>query len=458
MTTFAAGRAPVHLSGRWRAALLAPLLVLSLSARPGAAGDDVLTLAQALRVTAARSQAAVAAGLDVDAAREATNRVKASFLPSISVSGGWFARDHEVVAVFGTVEVPTTQKNFFVGEISATQLLWDGGRRSTSLSASARTEQAAEARGHADVLGAQLEALNAYLTVLALKAQRGVVEQRVASLEGHRREARDLYEEGQVARSDVLGTEVRLRTVRDRLPQLEDGAAVATEALNRLMGSGPGEPVAFPASLPPPRPLPHDAAALRRFAAERNPRLLALRARLDVERKTAELKRREEYPSVFAQASHTYQENEYLSYPNANVLFLGLSWSAWDGGARAAARRQADLAAEKTEREIEDVTKSLGIEIDRADRELAQALREAATAEENAAASAETLRIVEDQYRAGVARSTEVLDAEAALAENRFASVSQRYAAYLRQGVLLALADLDLPAFFEGAGPAGEEK
>ena len=57
-----------------------------------------------------------------------------------------------------------------------------------------------------------------------------------------------------------------------------------------------------------------------------------------------------------------------------------------------------------------------------------------------------------------MARSTEVLDAEAALAENRFASVSQRYAAYLRQGVLLAFADLDLPAFFEGAGPAGEEK
>lgn len=458
MITFAVGRALGQLPGRWRAALLAPFLVLCLWPRPAAADGGVLTLGGALRATAARSQAAVAAGLDVDAAREATNRVKAAYLPSLSISGGWYARDNPVVAIFGDFAVPTTQKNFVVGDVSLTQLVWDGGRRSAARSASEQGEAAVAARGRAEVLGAQLEALNAYLTVLVLRAQRGVVEQRVASLEAHLREARDLYDQGQVARSDVLATEVRLRSVRDRIPELDDGAAVAAEALSRLVGNAPGETVVLEDALPAPRPLPQGAEALRPLAAARSPRLVALRARLEAERQAADLKRREDFPSLFAQASHTYQQNEYLEYPHANVLFVGVSWSAWDGGARAADRRKADLGAERTSKEIADAEKAVAIEVDRASRELDQALREAGTAEENSAAAAETLRIVEDQYRAGVARSTEVLDAETVLAESRFAAVSQRYAAYFRQGVLLGLADLDLPSFFEGAGPAGEEK
>src|SRR5512143_3546527 len=88
-----------------------PVLALLLGAGPLSAADappPVLTLSEALRAAAARSHAAVAAGLDVATAREATNRAKASFLPSVSVTGGWFGRDHEVVAIFGDFEVPTT--------------------------------------------------------------------------------------------------------------------------------------------------------------------------------------------------------------------------------------------------------------------------------------------------------------------------------------------------------------
>ena len=436
-------------------------IVLSISSGPFPLAADegpagLLTLTDALRTAAERSQASVAASLDLAAAREGTNKAKAPYWPAVSVSGGWNARDHEVVAVLdtpqGVLAAETTQKNFFVADISATQLLWDGGRRSSALKASQSSEAAVEARGRAETVAAQLDTLSAYLRVLVLKAQARVVEQRVTSLQDHLREAKDLYEQGLVARNDLLGTEVRLRNVKDQLSVIDNGEAVAKAALNRLMGRDPGEKVLLPESLPASPPLPETPSDLRKRLSERSPVLRALRARQDAERSTADLRRGEDMPTLFARATHDYQQNQYLSYPNSNVLFVGLNWSVFDGGARHAGRRQADLAVERTQAEIDDARRGLEVEIDRAARDYEQALRESDTARSNTAAAEENLRIVEDQYKAGLARTTDVLDAESILAESRFAVANQHYTAYLREGALLGAAGVDLVSFFGGTG------
>jgi len=70
----------------------------------------------------------------------------------------------------------------------------------------------------------------------------------------------------------------------------------------------------------------------------------------------------------------------------------------------------------------------------------------------------ENLRIVEDQYRAGLAKSTDVLDAESTLAESRFNLVNQHYNAYLKQGALLTVASEDLPTFYANLAPKRQEQ
>lgn len=427
-----------------------------LAAEPPPAPPAVLTLSGALRAAAAGSQASVGAALDVSAAREGTVRAKAAYWPSLSVSGNWQARDNEIVAIFGSFEVPTTQKNFFTAEANLTELVWDGGRRAAALAISRGSEAAASSKGKAAVQSAQLEALGTYLNVLVLKEQRRVVDQRVASLEEHLRIARDLHDQGIVARNDLLGTEVRLRTVKDQTGRIADGIAVASQTLRRLTGRPPDDPVVLPDSLAAPPPLADDVAALKRRAATSNPRIEALRARLRVDESATAAKKGESWPSVFAQLSHTYQQNEFLGYPNANVFFVGTSWHVWENGARKAAVRQAAIAAEKTKSEIADLGRALDIEVDEAWRGLAQALREAETARTNVEAAAENLRIEEDQYKAGLARTTDVLDAESVLAESRFSLVNEHYTAYMKEGVLAAAAGLDLPTVFEGAAPRVE--
>ena len=310
---------------RLSAALAAGCLAAAAGALqpPATAQPPTLTLAGALREVAARSTAAATATLDVDTARTGTARAEAAYRPSVSASAGYELRDHEIVARFGTLAAPSTERNFLAGEIDATQLLWDGGRRASALASSRALEQATTAQGEASVLASQLDGLHAYIRVLVFKAQRRVLAQRVASLQDHLREVQDLFDQGVVARNDLLATEVRLRVVDDQVSQVNDGEAVALQGLNRVMGRNPTDPLALPPSLPSPPPLGLGVAELKRRAADANHRLLALRARLKAQEDIVALRRADSAPTVFAQASHTYQQDKYLVYPNANILFLG---------------------------------------------------------------------------------------------------------------------------------------
>ncbi len=452
---------------RPRGARLACLALVASLALPGSGGaraeeppqaPAVITLPEALRAAASQSQAAVAAGLDVRAAEEQTVRAKAAYWPILSASGNWQGRDHEVVAIFGTFEVPTTLKNFFTAEADVTELLWDGGRRSAALAISRGGEAATTLKGKADVQAAQLQGLGAYLRVLLLKAQRRVVDQRIASLEEHLRVAQDQYDQGLVARNDLLGTEVRLRVVKDQVTEIANGIAVATQTLGRLMGRPADETLTLPESLSSPPPLPDGLEGLKQRTAESNPRLQALRASLQVNESTVKARKGEIWPSFYAQYAHTYQQNDFLAYPNANVFYVGLSWQVWENGSRRAAVRQAEIASRKTESEIAELARSLDTEVDQAWRDLAQAKREAETARLNVKAAEENLRIEEDQYKAGLTRTLDVLDAESTLAESRFSLVNQHYTAYLKEGLLAAAAGLDLEAVFAGATPTAEER
>ena len=101
------------------------------------------------------------------------------------------------------------------------------------------------------------------------------------------------------------------------------------------------------------------------------------------------------------------------------MLFLGLSWQAYDGGARQANVREADFAAARTREEIADLQRQLEVQVEQAYRDYTQAIQEASTAETNVKAAEENLRIEEDQYKAGLSRTIDVLDAEAVLAVHR---------------------------------------
>jgi len=442
------------------ATLVLAVLVAASSgvpAQPKPDGGRALTLSEALRRVAAASQQAVTSKLDVESARERSRQTESLYYPTIFARGGKYYRDNPIIAVFGTLEAPTTEQNYWEYQVGARQLVWDFGRRKSAVEASRSMETAVSDKGAASVFSAQLEGMGVYLKALSLKAQRKVVDQRITALKDHLRVVKDLYQQGLVARNDLLETEVRLRLVQDQASRVDNDEAVALQSLNRIMGLDPSAQITLPQGLPAPPVLADGVRRLKAQAIENNPDIKASEAALTAREDSVRFRKRDFYPSVIAEAGHTYQENKYLLFPHANYVFLGFSWDIFDGGVRSSKVRQAEIGVEKSRRELLEAKRSVNIAVDKAYRDYRQALLETRTAKTNVKAAKENLRIEEDQYKAGLAKTTDVLDAEAVLAQSRFALVAQHYSAYMKQGTLLSVMGEALPTFYENLPVAGQE-
>jgi outer membrane protein TolC len=303
---------------------------------------------------------------------------------------------------------------------------------------------------------AQLGALGAYLGAMELAGNAGVLEQRLRSLRAHLQIVDDQFAHGLVARNDLLETQVRVRAVEDDSAAVASRRAIAVRDLNRQLGRDPDTEVILPDSLPPPPSLPGDRRQLAASAQTANPGLRAAAARLAAGRSGSSLARRAYWPSLFLAGSHNWMQNDILLYPHVNALVAGVNWDVFDGGIRQAAVRQADAAILAAARDHLEAQRAVAIAVASAWDDWEQALREERTARANVAAAVENLRIIEDQYRAGLARTSDALDAEALLAASRFSVVAKHYATYRAQAELLAAAGTDLVAFYAGSAAGGE--
>jgi len=440
--------------------------LLALALAGSLPGGESLGLPQALRLAAEHSQSAEAARASLAGAREETAQVQGLYWPEVQIQGGYWTTDHRPELLSQPMRIgpltvppqvfPTSDSQAWRYRASVQYLLWDFGRRSEALSASRAREEAVARSGGADLLKAQSDVAARYFALLNLKAQKRVLTQRRQALETHLGHAQALFEQGVVARNDLLRTEVALRAVGDAEQALDQACASTLEGLNVAMGLPPGTAQDLPETLAGPPELPWDEVACRARARERNEAVRAARARTRALADQAAYRQRDFLPTLAAEASHSYGQNAFLTHEHETSLFVGLSWKLFDGGIRTARVRQAEAETGRARRDLQEAERQAETAAAAALRAFRQSLREVGTARLNVASAEENLRMVGDQYQEGLVRNTDVLDAESVLAESRSALEDRRYRAYAQQAVLLAVLGEDLPAFFEAHAP-GEQ-
>jgi outer membrane protein TolC len=428
-----------------------------LAAAPLAA-QGLLTLPAALRQAGQTSLQADLADLARTGARQEEREVRAAYLPTLQFKGGHLNQDHDTALrtepfQLGPIGVPSmenpiAQRSSWRYQLSADYLVFDFGKRASALAATLAKGEAVDLRGRETVRRAQAEVAARYLAVLNVKARLLVVAQRRQALQDHLRDAQALFQQGVVARNDVLRAEVALRGVADAARTLDNQLLSSGESLNVALGQPPATPLALPEALGEPPALPWDEAGIRARSAAGNDGVKALQAKVKAAEDLARLRRRDYTPNVVAQLEHTYQENRFLVHPNETSLFLGLSWKVFDGGVRSAKLSQARADQDTAARELLEARRQAENAAVQARRGFQEALAEMESAKANVAAALENLRIVKDQYREGYAKGVDVLDAENVVAESRFSLADRHYRAYAQQAVLLAVLGEDLAAFY----------
>ncbi|MGE3178735.1 MAG: TolC family protein, partial [Vicinamibacterales bacterium] len=293
------------------------------------------------------------------------------------------------------------------------------GGRLQALERAARTELAAVDHDRAALQSdVRADVARAYWSLVAADASIEVLDRAIARVDAHLRDARNRLAAGLVAPNDVTSAEAQL--ARQRMLRIQAGANrdTAEAALARLVGVAPGTGIETAT------PVDGAATAVPGFddllteARERRADRRALDTRVSaagLRRDAAAAGRR---PTVAVAAGVDYARPNPRIFPRQGSwreswdAGINVDWPLFDGGRARAETAEAAAAQRAAEARLAEFDALLALEIRRRLSELTAGRAAIDAADAEIAAATETHRVAAERFAAGVATSTDVLDAQ----------------------------------------------
>jgi outer membrane protein len=421
------------------------VLVLALGAATTASADSLAVDAErAVELALAASHRREAAAARVQAAEKQVESADARRLPTVDLEAAVAHRSSVPEAVFppsipdigGFVLYPDIQNTYQAG-VALNQPLYTGGAIAGGREATRREADAAIAEADRVDDDLRLKARTAYWNAVAAEAALVAAIAEVERAERLLADARSLRAAGMAVRADELGAEARTAAARVRVIEAEADVANRHAELRSLLDLPRGTVFELidrgarqPAAPPALEPLLVEARSAR---AE----LAALEARRDALVSRAQSIGAPNRPQVSLGARWD------VARPNQRYFPLEDDWNtSWSVGVYAGwrvfdgDRTDAEVAALDAERaaleaDIDELERRIALDVETAHHTLMAALSADAAAE--AAVAAATAREADsrDRYTSGVATVSEVLDAQAELADAELSLVRTRTGAWI---------------------------
>ena len=358
-------------------------------------------------------------------ARALVRGARASFYPSLSGSGG-VTRSGQGVGSNSTLGNTNSVGNSYeLGLNAAWELdLWGKLRRGLESSRAGAAASAADLA--AARLSLQSELAQNYLQLRVLDEQKRLLDATVAAYARALRLTENQYRAGIVPRSDVAQALTQLKSTQAQAIDLEWQRAQLEHAIAVLTGAAPGSlrivaredlpqlpaiPLALPAQLLQRRP---DIAAAERRVAAANAEIGVAEAAW--------------YPDLTLSASGGYRNSSFadlISVPN-RFWSLGpaLALTLFDGGARRAELERVEASYDQTVAQYRQTVLDSFREVEDYLVQLAVFEREAAVQQEALEAARESLRLIDNQYRAGTMDYNSVVNVQATALNNERSALS----------------------------------
>lgn len=459
--------------------VLAGLLSVSPAAASQPEATPVLTLAESLELALEHSPRL---GIAQSRARQALAQVdqaESLLKPRVDVFGTISEQTTSDLPAGPGVEDPNLASHLpathgdsvtsgAVG-MSYTQLIWPLGESRIQLEQARLAPEVARAQEALERAQLLRDVENAYLSVLEAQATLEWARLLERNAQEALRVVQDRVELGVATELDRLAAEAGALQARQARQAAEDGLELAWEALYQIMGVP--RPEQLPA-LEPLSQLPADALlagldpeALKAQARAGRPELVQARLGLEQSRLQVEQARIQKRPRLSLEASYTPEgaenslslslddrallqatltrvESEVEPLPPSPESWkvgLQVTWNLLDGGASAAAVREAEEAVTQAELTVRQLEAAITLELAQHQTGLTQALLTLAAAERSVTEAAGRLAQVEQQAHEGAATKLQVWEAEAALAQARLKQV-QALAELARARTRLAIA------------------
>ncbi len=408
-------------------------LLLLVVAAP-LAGQSPLSLRDAVRLALRENRSIAAGNAAESAARARVAQARAGTLPKVNYSE-MFARSDNPVFVFSSL---LTQHQFGSGNfnlgplnrpdplnnfqsiLAIDQSLYDARQTRNAVKAAGLSGQITgeeRRRTEMQVIAGVIRAYHA--TVLAAEELR-TSELALRSAEADLRRAESVRAAGMSTDVDVLTIRVHLAGVSElrirRIAELE----VARAALNDALGIPLDTSHSLTSELRP-LDLPDlELAGLEREASARRPEAHAAHLASDLAQTQSDSARSAMRPQVDIHAALEADRQQFVNKGGANWLVsIGLKWNLFNGLADKARIEEAGHGVVRARADAERVDSAVRLEVRRAWADLRAAAQRIEVAKASVAEAAESLRITQNRYEAGMSNVTDLLRNETAMLESQ---------------------------------------
>jgi outer membrane protein TolC len=406
---------------KFAATLLIALLPVVVHAQSAQAP---LTLDAAIAEGLANSRRLAELEARGEAAEYAISGRKAADLPTISAQGGYTRTNHvDIFAIQAPgqplqVVYPDIPDNFRA-RLDVQWPIYTGGR-TDALERAARAERVAIGKdldaARADL---KLEITRAYWAAVTAAETEVVLRRSLDAVEAHLADVRARLDQGLVPPNDVSSAAAQAAHQRLLAIEATNLRGIAQADLARLVGRDSVTVTAAPPFVPPPAAAPAVADLISRALRDRAERQ-GLEQRVASAEERANAVQATKLPQVGIGGGYDYARPNPRIFARAGEwkpsfdASVNVTWTLWDGGRRSAEYGEARANAAALKTRIEDFDRQVSFDVRARSLELASSREGVVAAEEEVRAAVDAERVVGERYKAGVATSTDVLDAQVA--------------------------------------------
>jgi outer membrane protein len=403
-------------------------LAIALIAWSAAAQESPvqLTLEEAIARGLANSQRLAELQARQAGAEAAEAGRAAASMPVVALQAGYTRTNH--VEEFGITQpglplriiYPDVPDNFRT-RIDLQWPIYNGGR-TDALERAARAEREAAgedlAAARADL---RLEITRAFWALVTARDTEQVLARALDSLDAHLRDLRSLLEQGFIPPNEVLTAEAHHSRERVLAIEARNARAVVDADLRRLLGSAAEGPIDPAVTLEPsslasatPNPSAGNAGAAR-------PERRALERRADAQRARGDAAASASLPQIGVAGGYDYASPNPRIFPRIAEwrdswdVSVNVNWLLWDGGRRRAELAEASAGVRAAEARVSEFDRQAAFEVRQRQLEIESSRAAIAAASDGIRSATEARRVVGERFRAGVATSTDLLDAEVAV-------------------------------------------
>ena len=372
-------------------------------------------LANSMRIAELQARQAAAAAVE--------DRRGADKLPVTSLLGGYTRTNHVeqfVLAQIGQgirVLYPDVPDNYHA-RFDLQWPIYTGGR-ADALERAARAER--EASGE-DLTAARadlrLEITRAFWALITAREAAAVLGRSLSGTDAHVRDLRNRLGQGLIPPNEVLTADAQL--ARERLLSIDadTASAVAEADLQRLLGLDAGETIEPKAAFEVPPARQQGIEGLLESAKTGRPERRALADRAAAADARIEAAAAGARPLVSLGGGYDYARPNPRIFPRADEwedswdISVNVSWAFWDFGRTRADRAEAAANAHAVKARLTDLDRQIAFEVRQRRLELDSSLAAIPVANAGVRAAVEARRVLGERFNAGVATSTDVLDAQ----------------------------------------------